>query len=484
MNLKQRIFTIYTVCFLLMGNFSFAQIKVLESSHSDSTMYANTTSQDSIFIVYKEGNNRNSISLYADLNGIDALNYEWYKYNVSKKDFIFLEKADSVKSNTIIFDDPELNMDTIAGGYRVRIFSEKKAVDTTFTVWVWYQDFYLNTIKVESSTCSQIGLSVDYIFDKTFTYYDLSTLTNEELSLSNNVVFEWTLEPGKESDKKFGDEPFFSAPVEPTTYKLKANDEYLYTREATFYLDETELNSRGLPYLIATKPYFSAIHGVDEGENKAVKADSAQIRVEAPHGVWFNNLSQNGELFEWVFFNHKDWPNAIDDSLSNLFEPGDSIYYKRPRRDINSPEGYDVQLTSWGPVYNDYGDRCKDSIHIPEFVLVDTTSFPKEFKQLPNVFSPNGKFKTFYFVDKPESDDKPVQSISYFSIKIYNRWGNKVYEYEDNDGSWHEDGKDSPGWDGTTRVGTQAKPGVYYYAIVAEGWDGRDFKVAGYVHLF
>jgi flagellar hook assembly protein FlgD len=81
-------------------------------------------------------------------------------------------------------------------------------------------------------------------------------------------------------------------------------------------------------------------------------------------------------------------------------------------------------------------------------------------------------------------DDYPVKSIRYFSVKIYNRWGNKVYEYEDNTGKWQELGNDKPGWDGTTRVGTKAKPGVYYYAIVAEGWDGRDFKVSGYVHIF
>jgi flagellar hook assembly protein FlgD len=98
---------------------------------------------------------------------------------------------------------------------------------------------------------------------------------------------------------------------------------------------------------------------------------------------------------------------------------------------------------------------------------------------LPNVFNPeNGaeKNQTFFFKEK-----LPV-SVQYFSIKIYNRWGNKVYEFEDANGSWIDDGHE--GWDGQTRYGGKAKPGVYYYVILAKGWDNREFEVPGYVHIF
>jgi len=121
-----------------------------------------------------------------------------------------------------------------------------------------------------------------------------------------------------------------------------------------------------------------------------------------------------------------------------------------------------------------------DTIRKIDFVIVDTTQFPSKREMLPNVFNPMstaGNSPTFYFLDKV----LPV-SVKYFSIKIYNRWGNKVYEYEDEDGSWTEDGVQ--GWDGNTRLGGMAKPGVYYYVILAQGWDGREFKVPGYVHLF
>jgi len=198
--------------------------------------------------------------------------------------------------------------------------------------------------------------------------------------------------------------------------------------------------------------------------------------------------SKNAEKFEWVFYNHPDWITSDADSvlgIEDTFEPIDSIYYFHPKRTQLSPPGYDVKLTVWGIEYNDNGDRCMESMRKENFVLVDTTQFPAYYTSLPNVFTPFASTNNnFYFIKKDTDKEKPVKSIQYFSIKIYNRWGNKIYEYEDNDGSWHEKGKDNPGWDGSTRVGTQAKTGVYYYTILAKGWDNREFEVGGFVHIF
>jgi hypothetical protein len=70
------------------------------------------------------------------------------------------------------------------------------------------------------------------------------------------------------------------------------------------------------------------------------------------------------------------------------------------------------------------------------------------------------------------------ESVKYFSVKIYNRWGNKIYEYEDRSGEW-------PGWDGETRGFGSAPTGVYYYVIIYDGWNGEKRRVRkGFVHLF
>jgi len=475
-----------TIIFLFTILNSFAQIQVIESEKSDTTQYSQSVHQDSIYIVYKGDNNKSSITLYADLNNIDSLNYYWYKYNNQSKSFHFLIKFDTVKNCEIKYDDPTQDMNKYEGGYRVHIFNQDKGIDTTFTVWVWYQDFFINSISIYSSTCTNLELMADTSFQDVFTYYDLSVSDNPPLKLTNETILKWTVDPGSTSDIRYGANPRFSAPVEATTYTVTGIDKYGFSRERTATLDETRFDSKGYPYLRAVEAEFEAIHGIEEGDNKP--SNDTAVHVEAPHGVWFFNKSKNAELFDWIFYNHIDWYQTPDDSMlytTTFFEPSDSIYYERPVRNSTSPKGYDVQLTVQGPIYNDNGDRCFDPEKKINFIIVDSTQFPSNYKELPNVFTPDASNNNyFYFVHKPESSEKPVKSISYFSIKIYNRWGNKIYEYEDNNGSWQEPGKDKPGWDGTTRVGTKAKPGVYYYVILAKGWDSRDFKVGGFVHIF
>lgn len=491
MRMKQGIFITYILLIIIgLGNSLMAQIQVFESERSDSTRYSNTLIQDSIFIVYKGQNNRSTITLFADYNGVDSLNFEWYKFNNESKNFVFLTNTEWAKTDTLIFDSPNLLMDTVAGGYRVRVHNEAKGIDTTFTAWVWYQSFSIRVINIVSSTCDRLSLEADYDFDVNYEYYDLSVSAMDELQLTNAVKFEWTIDPGTEQDNRTGARPEFDAPFESTLYNLVATDNYNFVREKVLNIDESTTDRFDFPIMIATMASYKGFNGKDTVEFSDGE-EIAQINVEAPHGVWFSNLSENGVSFEWAFYNHIDWRSSIDDTLLvdviNLFEPGDSIYYQRPKRKFESPDGYDVRLTSWGPEYNDFGERCWDTARA-EFVIVDSTQFPKTFEQLPNVFTPNGDGNNdwFYFSQSKESDEKPVKSIKYFSIKIYNRWGNKVYDYEDDDGSWHESGKDQPGWDGTTRAGTKVRPGVYYYAIIAEGWNGAEFQenLGGYVHVF
>ncbi len=469
--------------FVMYSSVGFSQIKVLEAERSDSTKYANTDQQDSVYIVYKGENNKSTITLFASLNDVDSLNYRWFKYNPVARNFEALASFDSVKSSTVAYDDPTQNMNNYEGGYRVNIYNSKKGIDTTFTAWIWYQDFFINSISIYNSTCSELELHTDTSFQNIFTYYDLSESGNPKLTLNDEAIFEWSTDP--ESGLTYGASPRFEAPVEETTYKIKGTDTYGYSRQSSLTVDQDVFDSKGYPYLRAVKAEFSGIHGIESASNKPSK-DTA-VQVEAPYGVWFFNNSKNAEEFEWVFYNHQDWRvNPWDTVLatSSSFEPSDSIYYKRPARNLSSPRGYDVKLSVWGPKYDDDGDQCVDTIRKVEFVVVDSTQFPRKLEELPNVFVPNSGGDNDYFYFMKKGDGKPVKSIQAFSIKIYNSWGNKIYEYQDNDGSWHERGKDKPGWDGTTRVGTTAKPGVYYYTILAKGWNNEDFKVGGFFHIF
>ena len=78
----------------------------------------------------------------------------------------------------------------------------------------------------------------------------------------------------------------------------------------------------------------------------------------------------------------------------------------------------------------------------------------------PNAFSPNGDQYN------EEFKAKEAQSIVEFHAAIYNRWGQKLYEWSDvNDG-----------WDGTYN-GKQVKDGVYYIQVKARGADGQVFNI-------
>ncbi len=85
----------------------------------------------------------------------------------------------------------------------------------------------------------------------------------------------------------------------------------------------------------------------------------------------------------------------------------------------------------------------------------------------PNAFSPNCEGINDFF--KPNA----FESIVDFHATIYNRWGQKIYEWNDVRGD---------GWDGTFN-GKDVKPGVYYILVKARGADGRDFAIKKDVNL-
>lgn len=64
------------------------------------------------------------------------------------------------------------------------------------------------------------------------------------------------------------------------------------------------------------------------------------------------------------------------------------------------------------------------------------------------------------------------KSIIKFKCTIFNRWGNKIYEWND----------PATGWDGKHN-GRYVTPGVYFYVIEAEGPGGKKHKRAGDINV-
>lgn len=98
----------------------------------------------------------------------------------------------------------------------------------------------------------------------------------------------------------------------------------------------------------------------------------------------------------------------------------------------------------------------------------DTFSFTisESYLDQPNYFSPG---------DSPGTNDEfrvAYRSIVKFKCTIFNRWGQKLFEFTD----------PAKGWDGTYK-GKYVNTGVYYYVIDALGSDGIRYKRGGDINI-
>ena len=86
---------------------------------------------------------------------------------------------------------------------------------------------------------------------------------------------------------------------------------------------------------------------------------------------------------------------------------------------------------------------------------------------MPNAFSPNGDGINDIY--KPKEG---YQNIKEFHAYIYNRWGQKLFEWSD----------PATGWDGTYN-GKPVKEGVYFCLVKAKGADGKTYQIKRDVNL-
>ena len=83
-----------------------------------------------------------------------------------------------------------------------------------------------------------------------------------------------------------------------------------------------------------------------------------------------------------------------------------------------------------------------------------------------DVLTPNGDGTNDYF-------EVTSFGLKTLNVKIYDRWGKKVYEITEVDGKW----------DGNTESGKEALDGVYYFYLKALGVDGLDYERQGSITL-
>ena len=106
---------------------------------------------------------------------------------------------------------------------------------------------------------------------------------------------------------------------------------------------------------------------------------------------------------------------------------------------------------------------CMDTVE-----RIITVELPSKL-EVPNVFTPNGDGNNDVFFLK-------VQNVSDISAKVFDRWGNQIYETNSSTGNIE--------WNGTNQAGKDVPAGTYFYIIKATGKDGTEYDKKGNVSVY
>lgn len=141
---------------------------------------------------------------------------------------------------------------------------------------------------------------------------------------------------------------------------------------------------------------------------------------------------------------------------SYVWSPSTSLDCSNCQSPIASP----TETTTYTVVVTNDSTSCVDTAMVNVIVELPSDNF-----FVPNIFSPNGDGNNdvFYVYGS---------GLNNFNLTIYNRWGEKIYESENQ----------TEGWKGTQN-GTELNSGVYVYAISYTDTDGNDQLVTGNVTL-
>lgn len=230
------------------------------------------------------------------------------------------------------------------------------------------------------------------------------------------------------------------------------------------------MNIRGLLLVIAC--LFFAFANVEAQENMPAISPTATITTatgetqevteysgSAPLQVHFATNVENPEgyeaYYEWRFY--KEGTSIEEPYLVRHEEETDFTF--------NEAGGHCIALIAYFMNGNDTivkydTDYWMDATPIRISISTSKLDFP-------NAFSPNGDGMNDIYRAKTD-----YQSIVEFKAVIYNRWGQKLYEWNNPAG----------GWDGTYK-GNPVKQGVYYVQVTAKGADGRRFNIKKDVNL-
>jgi gliding motility-associated-like protein len=184
--------------------------------------------------------------------------------------------------------------------------------------------------------------------------------------------------------------------------------------------------------------------GTDNVTVNVVPVPNADLSADVTYGVppltvTFTNSSTDATSYAWNLGNG----NTFNTTATGTEE------------ETYGTEGvYTIVLTASNGICSDLA------------TVIVTVESPAPIIHVPNVFSPNGDGSNdVFFIDN--------MYLSTLNVKIFNRWGNLMYEITDPAGTW----------DGNTPDGKEASDGVYFFTYVAVGINQTELSGHGNVTL-
>lgn len=203
----------------------------------------------------------------------------------------------------------------------------------------------------------------------------------------------------------------------------------------------------------AQKPTVYAVYTDKEGGIvETTNIDDGQ----APLAVTFRATPPEG-YDDWTF--SYEWHFIRTKSLNS--EPLGEIFVRYENEtSYTFTESGDYTITAKGVMRR--GDESNELDTASVTISIAASSL-----EFPNAFSPNGDGHNDIYRAK-----KDFKNIISFRAIILNRWGQKLYEWNN----------PADGWDGKYK-GNDVKEGVYFVYVEARGADGREYKIRKDVNL-
>ena len=169
-------------------------------------------------------------------------------------------------------------------------------------------------------------------------------------------------------------------------------------------------------------------------------------------------------------------PTRISSNATELYQGASVEWHIRNLSSGTSVTRYDEE-TSF--TFTEAGINTVSLIVRQDNEVVDSThidiTITESHLEMPNAFSPNGDGHNDFYGAKgachPEASGH-YKSIVEFHAYIFNRYGQKLYDWTDI----------SKGWDGTYK-GRPVKDGTYLVYVKARGADGVEYNIRKDVNL-